>query len=162
MHSSVSASRLVLCTPSPDSIPKHTPNEQVHTSVFLSVIAELQPAAEAPASQREDASRMQVTAQDMQEHISAGLVTRVTLRVDMPVLWTPSASLCMQKDKGKTSGSKSAPLPSLSISSISTRGLDVPVLFRHCTTLPGIAPTYVRLCPAGSRGAFSIQACNRA
>jgi hypothetical protein len=37
------------------------------------------------------------------------------------------------------------PRPSLSISSMSTRGLLLPVLFRHWTILPGMAPTYVRL-----------------
>ena len=30
---------------------------------------------------------------------------------------------------------------------MSTTGLFTPVVFRHCTSLPGIAPTYVRLCP---------------
>ena len=40
------------------------------------------------------------------------------------------------------------PLPSLSISSMSTMGLPVPVDLRHCTILPGIAPTYVLRCPA--------------
>jgi hypothetical protein len=37
----------------------------------------------------------------------------------------------------------------LSISSMSTSGLLLPVLFRHCTILPGMAPTYVRLQTAG-------------
>lgn len=40
-----------------------------------------------------------------------------------------------------------APRPSLSTSSMSTKGLLVPVDLRHCTTLPGMAPTYVRRCP---------------
>ena len=35
----------------------------------------------------------------------------------------------------------------LSISSINTSGLEVPVALRHCTIFPGIAPTYVRRCP---------------
>ena len=48
-----------------------------------------------------------------------------------------------------------APLPSLSISSMSTNGLEEPTLFRHCTILPGIAPTYVRLC-AGEQGIARI------
>jgi len=38
-------------------------------------------------------------------------------------------------------GSPVWPLPSLSISSMSTRGLEVPVVLRHCTILPGMAPT---------------------
>ncbi len=31
---------------------------------------------------------------------------------------------------------------------MSTMGLPVPVDLRHCTILPGIAPTYVLRCPA--------------
>lgn len=42
---------------------------------------------------------------------------------------------------------RGAPRPSLSISSMRTKGLLVPVNFRHCTILPGMAPTYVRRCP---------------
>ena len=56
---------------------------------------------------------------------------------------------------------QSAPRPSLSISSISTRGLDVPVLLRHCTTLPGMAPTYVRLWPAPARSRHAGPCCSR-
>ncbi len=33
---------------------------------------------------------------------------------------------------------------------MSTMGLPVPVDLRHCTILPGIAPTYVLRCPAHS------------
>lgn len=35
----------------------------------------------------------------------------------------------------------------MSISSMSTRGFAVPVVLRHCTILPGMAPTYVRRWP---------------
>ena len=39
------------------------------------------------------------------------------------------------------------PHPSLSISSISISGFSVCTFFKLCITLPGIAPTYVLLCP---------------
>ena len=61
-------------------------------------------------------------------------------------------------------GCKSSPLPSLSISSMRTMGLLVPVDLRHCTILPGMAPTYVRLCPAHTRRHLPRQShvrCNK-
>ena len=39
------------------------------------------------------------------------------------------------------------PRPSLSTSSISISGFSVCTFFKLCITLPGIAPTYVLLCP---------------
>lgn len=43
--------------------------------------------------------------------------------------------------QGRGGGRGALPLPSLSISSIRIKGLEVAVLFRHWMTFPGIAPT---------------------
>ena len=52
-----------------------------------------------------------------------------------------------------------SPRPSLSISSMSTSGLLVPTVFRACTTLPGMAPTYVRRWPYSGKGCCRRAVC---